>query len=120
MVVLVPEGQDPPADTLQTIARNLNPSKTAFIALNATSKSAESRVRVFTADTELPLAGHPAIDAALYALCRLGSGADKAKLCVPAGSMEIAYCLRTGVEAIVNHSIHVHTQVHKYTSTLYD
>jgi trans-2,3-dihydro-3-hydroxyanthranilate isomerase len=59
---------DLPTEALQAIAREFNLSETTF---PMASDRADYRVRIFTAGTELPFAGHPSIGTA-WLLARLG------------------------------------------------
>jgi trans-2,3-dihydro-3-hydroxyanthranilate isomerase len=59
---------DLPTPALQAIAREFNLSETAF---PMASDRADYRVRIFTASSELPFAGHPSIGTA-WLLARLG------------------------------------------------
>ncbi|MEZ5967368.1 MAG: PhzF family phenazine biosynthesis protein [Planctomycetota bacterium] len=47
-------------DTMQQVAREMNLSETVF-CLKPTVADAEVRLRIFTVDRELPLAGHPVV-----------------------------------------------------------
>jgi trans-2,3-dihydro-3-hydroxyanthranilate isomerase len=59
---------DLPTEALQAMAREFNLSETTF---PMASDRADYRVRIFTAGTELPFAGHPSIGTA-WLLARLG------------------------------------------------
>ena len=63
-------------ESLQAIAREFNLSETAFPM--DSDREADYRVRIFTAATELPFAGHPSIGTA-WLLARLGR--------IPAGAV---------------------------------
>jgi trans-2,3-dihydro-3-hydroxyanthranilate isomerase len=52
------------ADQMQTLAREFNLSETTFV-LPPTVPGATYRVRIFTAGTELPFAGHPSVGTAV-------------------------------------------------------
>jgi trans-2,3-dihydro-3-hydroxyanthranilate isomerase len=56
-------------DQMQTLAREFNLSETVFV-LPATSAQATYRARIFTAETELPFAGHPSVGAAVTSVRR--------------------------------------------------
>jgi trans-2,3-dihydro-3-hydroxyanthranilate isomerase len=60
---------DLPTEALQTMAREFNLSETTFPM--ASDRGADYRVRIFTAASELPFAGHPSIGTA-WLLARLG------------------------------------------------
>ncbi len=55
---------------MQTIAKELNLSETAFV-MPPTDKQCDYRVRIFTPDMELPMAGHPTVGTA-FVLQRQG------------------------------------------------
>lgn len=59
---------DLPTESLQAMAREFNLSETTFPMV---SDQADYRVRIFTASSELPFAGHPSIGTA-WLLARLG------------------------------------------------
>lgn len=56
---------------MQALAREMNLSETVFV-LPPTKKDAKARLRIFTIDRELPLAGHPVVGAA-FALADAGA-----------------------------------------------
>ncbi len=58
-----------PTETMQTIAKELNLSETVFVLPGSTPSS--KRLRIFTPNTELPMAGHPTIGTA-YLLAAKG------------------------------------------------
>ncbi|HST65061.1 MAG TPA: PhzF family phenazine biosynthesis protein [Mycobacteriales bacterium] len=60
---------DLPTEALQAMAREFNLSETTFPM--ASERGADYRVRIFTASSELPFAGHPSIGTA-WLLARLG------------------------------------------------
>ena len=111
-VVLVPAGQDPATETLQTIAREFNLSETVFLYLNdeaANQNVPEWHVRIFMTEAELPFAGHPTIGTACYALGTLAKGKAKGSLLCKAGPIELEYA--DGVaKASIPHNVHVHTE----------
>ena len=61
-------GDDLSTESMQAIAREFNLSETTF---PTSSDRADYKVRIFTAGTELPFAGHPSIGTA-WLLARLG------------------------------------------------
>jgi len=77
------------ADEMQQLAREMNLSETTFV-LPPTGAAAVARVRIFTIDRELPLAGHPVVGTA-FALAVSG-GFD-----VQQGMNEIALELGVGI-----------------------
>src|SRR6185295_9762360 len=63
---------------MQAIAKELNFSETAFV-LPPEHPESDARLRIFTPDEELPMAGHPTIGTA-FALARagiIGSGRER-------------------------------------------
>lgn len=81
------QGLDP--QTMQALAREMNLSETAFV-LPPTQKGAALRMRIFTIDRELPLAGHPVVGTA-YALAATGA------LELVAGRNELLFELGAGL-----------------------
>ncbi len=72
---------------MQTIAREMNLSETAFVT---PSRVADFRVRFFTPRTEIPLAGHPTI-ATMFAL------AEEGRIDLSAGPKRVTQELSAGV-----------------------
>jgi PhzF family phenazine biosynthesis protein len=113
-LVLIPAGQDPATETLQTIAREFNLSETAFIYLDDDDSSSKSetpswRARIFMIDAELPFAGHPTIGTLCYALGALAQNATKGRLHIPAGTVEATFT--DGVaKAAIPHNVHLHVE----------
>ncbi|KAM0719152.1 hypothetical protein Q7P37_005057 [Cladosporium fusiforme] len=111
-IVLIPAGQDPPTETLQTIAREFNLSESVFLYLNDDAAKAavpEWRARIFMTDAELPFAGHPTIGTACYTLGSLVPGTAKGRLHLPAGTVEAEFA--DGVaKAAIPHNVHVHRE----------
>ena len=62
-------GADLAHDQMLTLAREFNLSETVFV-LPATDPSATYRARIFTAEEELPFAGHPSVGAAVTSMRR--------------------------------------------------
>jgi trans-2,3-dihydro-3-hydroxyanthranilate isomerase len=62
-LAVFPDGQGLAPELMQKIARELNLSETTFI-MPPTDDSADFRVRIFTPQVELPLAGHPTVGTA--------------------------------------------------------
>lgn len=59
-LAVFPEARGLDTATMQAIAREMNLSETTFV-VPPTKKDAAVRVRIFTVDRELPLAGHPVV-----------------------------------------------------------
>ncbi|MGD9932497.1 MAG: PhzF family phenazine biosynthesis protein [Dehalococcoidia bacterium] len=74
-------------DQMQSIAREMNLSETAFVQ---TSAAADFRVRFFTPLKEIPLAGHPTI-ATMHILVEQG------RIALGAGALRVTQELRAGV-----------------------
>ena len=70
-LAIVPDGSGLTTEEMQTIAREMNLSKTTFV-LPADAASAAFRLRIFTPTTELPLAGHPVVGTC-FILARRGN-----------------------------------------------
>ena len=73
---------------MQRIARENNLSETAYVF---PGERADFRVRYFTPNSEIPMAGHPTV-ATVHALCELGIiGADRANITLemPAGIIPV-------------------------------
>lgn len=70
-LAVFPTAQGLDARTMQQIAREMNLSETTFV-LPPTKAGAVARVRIFTIDRELPLAGHPVVGTA-FALAATGA-----------------------------------------------
>src|SRR4051812_13769575 len=65
------DGRGLPADTMQSIAKEMNFSETTFV-LPADAPATDVRMRIFTPAEELPMAGHPTIGTT-FALARAGA-----------------------------------------------
>ena len=61
-LAVFPEAEGLDSDEMQAIAREMNLSETVFV-LPPTDPEADIRLRIFTVDRELPLAGHPVVGA---------------------------------------------------------
>jgi trans-2,3-dihydro-3-hydroxyanthranilate isomerase len=61
-LAVFPDADEIDASWMQTIAREMNLSETVFVC-TATTPGADLRLRIFTVDRELPMAGHPVIGA---------------------------------------------------------
>ncbi len=70
-LAVFPTAQGLERAVMQSLAREMNLSETTFV-LPPTQKGAVARVRIFTIDRELPLAGHPVVGTA-YALAATGA-----------------------------------------------
>src|SRR5947208_2704253 len=64
------DGRGLAPDTMQAIAKEMSFSETTFV-LPSSQPEADFEVRIFTPDSELPMAGHPTIGTA-FALARAG------------------------------------------------
>jgi len=64
------DGRGLSAETMQAIAKEMNFSETTFV-LPAEAPATDFRVRIFTPDEELPMAGHPTVGTT-FALARAG------------------------------------------------
>jgi len=69
-LVVFPEADGLSDAEMQAIAREMNLSETVFV-LPPTDPDAEIRLRIFTVDRELPLAGHPVVGAH-FVLAQMG------------------------------------------------
>jgi trans-2,3-dihydro-3-hydroxyanthranilate isomerase len=73
------DGRGLSAETMQSIAKEMNFSETTFV-LPADGPNTDARVRIFTPNEELPMAGHPTIGTT-FALARAGViGPDRERL----------------------------------------
>lgn len=88
-LAVFPDAQGLDAATMQALAREMNLSETTFV-FPATQKGAAARVRIFTIDRELPLAGHPVVGTA-FALATNGG------LELRPGRNEVAFELGAGL-----------------------
>lgn len=70
-LAVFPTAQGLDADEMQQLAREMNLSETTFVLPPSRPREAAARVRIFTIDRELPLAGHPVVGTA-YALAATG------------------------------------------------
>lgn len=84
------DADDLSVESMQTIAREMNLSETAFVL---TSQTADIRARYFTPASEIPLAGHPTI-ATVHALIKSG------RLPVRTESFTIQLQLEAGIIAV--------------------
>ncbi|MCC6671877.1 MAG: PhzF family phenazine biosynthesis protein [Planctomycetes bacterium] len=69
-LAVFPEGDGLDARTMQAIAREMNLSETVF-CVRPSEREAAVRLRIFTVDRELPLAGHPTVGT-LFVLAATG------------------------------------------------
>jgi trans-2,3-dihydro-3-hydroxyanthranilate isomerase len=78
---------------MQALAREMNLSETTFIFPREPSVEAEKgkRVRIFTAEEELPFAGHPTLGTALYLHSIAASGADEIVLDLNVGTIGVRF-----------------------------
>jgi trans-2,3-dihydro-3-hydroxyanthranilate isomerase len=89
-LAVFPEASELDTATMQAIAREMNLSETVFCFPPAAA-GAEVRLRIFTVDRELPLAGHPTVGT-VHALAATGRVAVAAE-----GSTVVAVELGVGV-----------------------
>lgn len=88
-LAVFPTAQGLEPETMQALAREMNLSETTFV-LPSSQKGAAARVRIFTIDRELPLAGHPVVGTA-YALAATGA------LQLRSGRNEVTFELGAGL-----------------------
>jgi trans-2,3-dihydro-3-hydroxyanthranilate isomerase len=62
-LTLFPTGRDLPASIMHTIAREMSPGETAFMLERPGRNADRARLRVFTPEVELPVAGHAVLGA---------------------------------------------------------
>jgi trans-2,3-dihydro-3-hydroxyanthranilate isomerase len=73
------DGRGLSSETMQSIAKEMNYSETTFV-LPADQPNTDARLRIFTPNEELPMAGHPTIGTT-FALARAGIiGPDRERL----------------------------------------
>jgi trans-2,3-dihydro-3-hydroxyanthranilate isomerase len=99
-LAVFPEAEGLDTATMQAIAREMNLSETVFCSA-PTKPQADVRLRIFTVDRELPLAGHPTVGTA-FALAASGrfpcSGRDAVLWCeLGAGVLPVELELRDGL-----------------------
>src|SRR5262245_13658551 len=70
-LAVVPDARGLCGGTMQAIAKEMNFSETTFV-LPAERRDTDVRMRIFTPDGELPIAGHPTIGST-FALTRSGA-----------------------------------------------
>lgn len=70
-LAVFPDARAVPAGSMQRIARELNLSETTFV-LPATLDGTDARMRIFTPQVEMPMAGHPTIGST-FALAQTGA-----------------------------------------------
>src|SRR5688572_19985100 len=80
-LVVFPEADELTSQEMQAIAREMNLSETTFClkpGAAGVATAADVRLRIFTVDRELPLAGHPVVGAhfVLASTGRYGAGTD--------------------------------------------
>lgn len=69
-LAVFPEADELADDTMRLLAREMNLSETVF-CLTPTAPQADTRLRIFTVDREVPMAGHPTVGT-IFALCESG------------------------------------------------
>ncbi len=62
-LTLFPSGRDLPVAVMHTIAREMSPGETAFVLDRPGRRADRARLRVFTPEVELPVAGHAMLGA---------------------------------------------------------
>jgi trans-2,3-dihydro-3-hydroxyanthranilate isomerase len=62
-LTLFPSGRDLPASVMHAIAREMSPGETAFMLERPGRRADQARLRVFTPEVELPVAGHAMLGA---------------------------------------------------------
>jgi trans-2,3-dihydro-3-hydroxyanthranilate isomerase len=85
------------SETMQAIAKEVNFSETAFVLPPERAES-DARLRIFTPNEELPMAGHPTIGAA-FALARAGvisSGRERLTFDLGVGPTPVSLVWRNG------------------------
>ena len=97
-LAVFPDAKEIPADLMQQIAKELNLSETVFVFLPQNPQY-DFRLRIFTPDIELPMAGHPTVGTA-YLLARLGL--------IPSGQSQVIF--EEGVGPITTHIERDHSQ----------
>ncbi len=85
-LAVITDGDDISADRMQAVAREMNLSETVFVQ-RPTNNRALARLRIFTTQRELPLAGHPVIGT-WFLLAQLGV--------VPASEGQVHILQQTG------------------------
>jgi trans-2,3-dihydro-3-hydroxyanthranilate isomerase len=85
-LAVVTDGDDITKDRMQAVAREMNLAETVFVQ-KPTNNRALARLRIFTTQTELPLAGHPVIGT-WFLLAQLGV--------VPASEGQVRVLQQTG------------------------
>lgn len=104
-LAVFPTAQGLSTEAMQQLAKELNLSETTFV-LPATKPGAAARVRIFTIDRELPLAGHPVVGTA-FALASTGGiavreGQNRIQLELGSGVLPVDIEVREGkVQSVV-------------------
>jgi len=103
-------------DEKQSIAKEFNYSESVFLHARETSSEADTwAINIFTADEELPLAGHPVIGTACYVLGALakGEGITKGTFLTKAGRIDLEYdAVKRTAKAAIPHSVRIHSSVY--------
>ncbi len=92
-LAIFPDARGLSDQQMQALAREMNLSETTFIFPREPDVEAKegTRVRIFTAQEELPFAGHPTLGTALYLLSTASSGADEIVLDLNVGKIDIHF-----------------------------
>src|SRR5215510_5093364 len=98
-LAVFPTAQGLDAHEMQLLAKEMHLSESTFV-LPPTKKDAAARVRIFTVDRELPLAGHPVVGTA-FALAATGAirvqqGPNRIALELGAGVLPVDLEVRDG------------------------
>src|SRR5436189_211688 len=80
-------------EQMQALAREMNLSETTFILPREPQVEAQKgkRVRIFTAEEELPFAGHPTLGTALYLCNTAASRGDETVLDLNVGKIDVRF-----------------------------
>jgi len=105
-LAVFPDAQGLSSEQMQLLAREMNLSETTFVLPPSPGSGADFKVRIFTADMEIPYAGHPTLGT-FYVLARLGKIKLKgpmttAKMEVKAGILPVEiYASKGEVDKVV-------------------
>ena len=70
-LAVFPDARGLSSEQMQLLAREMNLSETTFVLPSSPGSGGDFKVRIFTADMEIPYAGHPTLGT-FYVLARLG------------------------------------------------
>jgi trans-2,3-dihydro-3-hydroxyanthranilate isomerase len=105
-LAVFPDARGLSSEQMQLLAREMNLSETTFVLPPSPNSGGDFKVRIFTADMEIPYAGHPTLGT-FYVLARLGKIKLKgpmttAKMEVKAGILPVEiYSSKGEVEKVV-------------------